>query len=231
MKNLLITTFGEYNHIDSWLDGERNYDVALINYDYHEVPSDLIGKCIYLDSFHTFKYPGLWDALWDEPRLLRYDYFFMPDEDILLTSGDINTLFDKMRTLNLDLAQPSIERSDISFPSWELFVHKEGLDIVMTNFVEVMCPLFSRSALGKCLETFKKSQSGWGLDLVWPHLIGDTGNNIAVINSVVAKHTRKIKEGELYLELERKRISPSRERRQLMQEYGVKSIDIKEHGN
>jgi hypothetical protein len=57
MKNLLITTFGEYNHVAKWLNGEPNFQVALINYDYHDDPCDLVGKCIFLDTFFTFKFP------------------------------------------------------------------------------------------------------------------------------------------------------------------------------
>jgi len=229
MNNLLITTFGEYNHLEHWLGGDRNFDVALMNYDYHEMPSDLCGKCVYLDSHTTFKYPGIYEMLFDEPSLLKYDYYWLPDEDILLNTEGINTLFDKARTLNLDLAQPSVENSISSFPSWEQFIHKEGVDIFMTNFVEIMCPLFSRKALLKCMNTFRKSNSGWGLDIVWPKIVGNTGGNMAVINSVVVKHTRKISTGTLYTDLQRKRISPYREKRQLMAEYKVSSIDIQTH--
>ena len=86
----------------------------------------------------------------------NYDFFFMPDEDIDISAENISMLFRKAMTLNLDLCCPSIEKSDISFPSWDLFVHKEDMDFIPTNFVEVMCPLFSRYALGRVFETFKK---------------------------------------------------------------------------
>jgi hypothetical protein len=228
MDNLLITTIGEYNHLDSWGNGKRNFDIALLNYDYSMAINDKINcDLIYLDAYPSFKYPGIAEMFYDEPKLLRYKYFFMPDEDIDISSNDISTLFGKMRTLNLSLAQPSIEKSDTSFPSWELFIHKPDLDIICTNFVEIMCPLFSRDALGKCLETFPKSNSGWGIDVVWPKLIGNSGNNIAVINSVIAKHTRPIKGGNLYSALKSSGISPSKERLRLMAEYDIKSIDTK----
>jgi len=226
MENLLITTFGEYNHIDSWLGGERNFNIALINYDYHEDRYDLVKDCVYLNTVHTFKYPGIWDAFWEEPGLLRHDYFWMPDEDIDLSCEEINKMFDKMKTLNFDLAQPSVEKSDVSFPSWEQFVHKESLDVIMTNFVEVMCPVFSRDALGKCLDTFRKSQSGWGLDLVWAKLVNN-GGNMAILNNIVVRHTRPIRKGDLYDALAKKRISPSDDRKRLMREYGIPSINIK----
>jgi hypothetical protein len=228
MKNLLITTFGEYNHLPLWLNGERNYDVALVNYDYHDMPENLAFRCVWLDTFHTFKFPGIAEMFYDEPRLLRYDYFFMPDEDIALRCEDINTLFDKAKTLNLDLCCPSVEKSEESFPSWELFVHKDDRDFIATNFVEIQSPCFSRQALAKCLPTFKESQSGWGLDIVWPKLIGDTGSNIGIVNSVVAKHTRKIMGGKLYEVLKKKKIIPSHEKIDLIYEYGIKDFKPKE---
>jgi hypothetical protein len=221
MDNLLITTIGEYNHLPSWLNGERNYDVALVSYDRHTENYDLIRQCVYYDTFSTFKYPGIDLMFSDEPRLLRYDYSFMPDEDIYISSADISSMFSKMRTLNLDLAQPSIEDSSISFPSWNLFTHRRDLDFIPTNFVEVMCPCFSRNSLIKCLETFPKSRSGWGLDLVWPSLIGNNHNNIGILNDTIAKHTRRIGEGTLYKALKQYRTTPYMEKIALIKEYGV----------
>jgi hypothetical protein len=229
MRNLLITTIGKYNHLNVWLAGECNFDVAIVNYDNHNESQDLVLKCIWYDTFSTFKYPGIWNLLRDEPRLLRYDFFWMPDEDIMLATEKINELFDKMKAFNLDLAQPSIEKSNTSFPSWECFTHKENASIIYTNFIEITCPCFSKNALDKCLQTFKKSQSGWGLDLVWEKLIGDNNINIAIINDIVAKHTRNVGGGELYNVLKRDGIRPSNERKKLMAEYGILAIDIKIH--
>lgn len=202
MKNLLITTVGPYNHFLNWTDGRQEFDVRVWDYAYNP----------------GFKYPLIFQMLITEPN--DYDYFFMPDEDINMTSRDINRLFAAMRDNDLDLAQPSIERSEESHPSWEAFVHREGDgDIIPTDFVEIMCPCFSRKALERCLETFPKSQSGWGLDIVWPTLL--QGNKIAIINSVIAQHTRKVKGGCLYDALRKKGISPSTEKKRLMKEYGI----------
>lgn len=226
MKNLLITTIGKYNHLQEWISGQRHFDIALINYDNHRMSMSML-DAVYYDTKETFKWQGIWDMLWDDPTLLQYDYYWMPDEDILLETDKINELFEKMSMWDLDLAQPSIEKSDISFPSWELFIHKEGANFIATNFVEIMCPCFSRLALQKVLPTFRESKSGWGLDLVWPKIIGDTGLNIGIINSIVAKHTRKPTQGSnLY---EKIGVSPRKERLALMKKYGVSNIDIKVH--
>ncbi len=215
MKNLLITTIGEYNHYSTWAEGRHNFDLYPI--DYRITPG--------------FKYPSLYRVFNERPDLLEYDYFWMPDEDILLTPDRIAELFRKMEQFELDLAQPSIERSDTSFPSWELFVHKGNVDIIYTTFVEIMCPCFSREALGKCLQTFNKSKSGWGLDIVWPVLIGDRTDNIAVLNSIIAKHTRKVRGGALYGALAKEKILPSTERKRVMREYNVGGLNINVHND
>jgi hypothetical protein len=215
LKNLLITTIGEYNHYSTWAEGRHNFDLYPI--DYRITPG--------------FKYPSIYRVFQERPDLLDYDYFWMPDEDILLAPDKIDELFRKMEQFKLDLAQPSIERSDTSFPSWEQFVHRGNTDIIYSTFVEIMCPCFSVDALKKCLETFTKSKSGWGLDLVWPKLIGDRHDNIAVINSIVAKHTRSIRGGQLYDALAKEKLLPSTERKRLMKEYGIGGLNINIHAN
>ena len=213
MDNLLITTIGDYNHSISWDRWDKNYDVVLI--DYRKEP--------------TFKYPGIYKHLKLNPNLLKYDYYWMPDEDVNLSSSNINKLFSLMAIYNLDLAQPSIERSSVSFPSFECFTHREDIAIVYINFIEITCPCFSKKALMACLDTFRKSQSGWGLDMVWPKLIGDNKRNIAILNNVVAQHTRPVKGGGLYSVLAGRGIRPGRERVRLMNEYKIPKLDIRIH--
>jgi hypothetical protein len=94
-----------------------------------------------------------------------------------------------------------------------------------------MCPCFGRDALLKCLETFRKSKSGWGLDIAWPVIIGDNSQNIAIFNSIVAKHTRETGGGLLYDALTKEHIRPSSDRKRIMQEYGIKGLNINIHAD
>ena len=228
-RNLLITTIGKDNKLADWLNGDKNFDVALVNYDGHNVYKSIMRDVSFCYTFPTFKYPGIYKLANVNPLISDYDYYFMPDEDIYITCDDINRLFARTREMKLDLSCPSIEESAISFPSWTIFKHQDKTDIVYTNFVEVMCPVFSKKAFDLCLPSFNKSQSGWGIDLVWPKIIGDMGSNIAVIHSITARHTRKIGAGNLYHKLNSMDIKPSVERKRLMAEYGISSIDISEH--
>jgi hypothetical protein len=202
MKNLLITTIGNYNLLGVWSYGKiKNFDIITI--DYTQDP--------------TFKYPGIYKAL---QSLRDYDYYWMPDEDICLSTSEINKLFDIASTYHLDLFQPSVLEGPMSFPSWPMFIHRKGPEMVSTPFVEIMCPGFSRDGLLRCIDTFPKSNSGWGLDIIWAKLLGY--QKMGLINSVVVKHSRKPMNGSnLYRILQE---PPSTEMYRLLREYEVMMI-------
>ena len=55
-------------------------------------------------------------------------------------------------------------------------------------------PFFSREALEICWPTFGENYSALGLDSIWPRLLGD--GPLAVVDAVVARHTRPILSGQ-----------------------------------
>jgi hypothetical protein len=199
MRNLLITTVGSYNLLHVWTAGNANFDVVTV--DYTQTP--------------TFKYPGIYKAVLDLPR--TYDYYWMPDEDIYLSTRSINRMFEQMARFGLDLGQPSVEDSKRSFPSWPMFVHKPGPVFKPMPFVEVMCPCFSLRGLMTCLDTFPKSNGGWGLDIAWAKLLDY--QHMGLMNNIVVRHTRPpIQGSNLYKIL---KDSPSKEMHRLIEEYEV----------
>ncbi|MEJ7660045.1 MAG: DUF707 domain-containing protein [Hymenobacter sp.] len=58
--------------------------------------------------------------------------------------------------------------------------------------VEVMAPLFSQDALRQCLVSFNENKSSWGLDSVWPKILGYPQNKLGVFDAVVMEHTRPV---------------------------------------
>jgi hypothetical protein len=60
-----------------------------------------------------------------------------------------------------------------------------------TNFVEVMIPCFNQVAFLKILPTLSENISGWGLDHLWPKLLGNTAK-VGIIDEVSIFHTRPI---------------------------------------
>ena len=52
-------------------------------------------------------------------------------------------------------------------------------------------PIFSQSALKKCLESFNITYAAWGIEVAWVHLLNN--EKIAVIDLINATHTRPLR--------------------------------------
>src|SRR3712207_3001992 len=87
------------------------------------------------------------------------------------------------------------------FPYTTLFRSHYAHFITMENprfhgrwvgFVEIMVPGFSRAALERLLPTLDLSRTGWGwgLDSVWPKLLGY--RNVGIIDATPVLHTRPV---------------------------------------
>jgi hypothetical protein len=64
-----------------------------------------------------------------------------------------------------------------------------------------MCPIFRKDILLYLLHSFTENKSGWGLDLLWPHLLGSPRFKIAVLDACPVKHTRARGTGDFYQDL------------------------------
>lgn len=116
-----------------------------------------------------------------------YEFIAFLDNDIEITTEEINNLFLIGKEHNLSLFQPALTLD--SQCDHEQFYRKENSYIRETEMVEIMMPFFSREGLEKCKNTFSLSESGWGLDLVWPKILKN--DNLAIIDTIQAKHENK----------------------------------------
>lgn len=131
-------------------------------------------------SLHRLCYPG--------SPLLDYDHVAFPDDDIEITWRGMNALFAVAAEHRLALCQPALAAG--SFLSHEITRQQPGKRLRYTSFVEVMFPVFSRAALARCAGSFALSPSAWGLDYVWPQILGGHRHRVAVIDAVGVRHTR-----------------------------------------
>jgi O-methyltransferase/8-demethyl-8-(2,3-dimethoxy-alpha-L-rhamnosyl)tetracenomycin-C 4'-O-methyltransferase len=87
-----------------------------------------------------------------------------------------------------------------------------------------MMPCFSQEAFQKCVDTFAKSVSGWGIDLVWPKLLGLPSDKIAIIDTVTVKHTKAMDttNGPFYVYLrDELGVNPFLEMAHVMKQFGI----------
>ena len=157
------------------------------------------GDAEYLRQMGSTKWPA-WHAHIAEERELveSYEAVWFPDDDLLMDAEGINRMFDLFMAFGFALAQPSLSHE--SHFSHASVLRDPGYLVRFTNFVEVMGPVFSRKALAIAHPSFAHSKTGWGLDYLWPHLLGEhgLGGNIGVIDAVSMTHTRQIGGGDIY---------------------------------
>ncbi len=191
-RNLVLVRAGTGSAHGQWIrdidPADRNWDLGISWYGaetdftpdpdaaYHIVQSD------------RQKWPAIHELLTPDSPLWHYDYIAFPDDDLAWNWRGVNIAFERMRDFDLMLAQPSLDPAGHVIHA----VTRANPDTALrfTNFVEVMTPIFSRAALRLCAPTFALSQSGFGLDHLWPKMIGEPENRIAIIDETSVVHTR-----------------------------------------
>ena len=86
------------------------------------------------------------------------------------------------------LAQPAM----IGHVSHRITLPQPNTLLRFTNFVEVLAPLMSLDTLMLVKDTFDENYSGWGYDFLWPYLLEYPQDKIAIIDSIVMKHTKPV---------------------------------------
>lgn len=157
-----------------------------------------------MDSKGT-KLPALHDLLEDHWATIgQYRYIWLPDDDLACSGDDIDRLFLACEQYELKLAQPSLSYD--SFFGHLITLNNTSFEVRFTNFVEIMAPCFSIEALAAVRHTFGANLSGWGLDYVWPQMVGGEPHAVGIIDRVQIKHTRRIG-GPIYRALNEKQTS------------------------
>lgn len=195
-RNLVILRAGDASLHRGWI-AEPNRDFDLFISYYGKQPGLHSTDAEYYEHRAGPKWSCLGDLLDAHPELLRdYDAFWFPDDDLSATTDVINRMFALFHGFSLSLAQPALTRD--SFRSWDQLLERPEYVLRHVAFVEVMAPIFEKSALRACLPTFTMSRSGWGLDWVWPKLAGrGRPDSIAIIDATPVRHTRPLG-GDLY---------------------------------
>lgn len=167
-----------------------NYDIALIYYGDNEgYPEENQTKA------KGPKYQLIYDYINDHPEIYDdYQYIWMPDDDIVMNNNDIQRLFKISYKHNLLLSQPSL----MGWYGLDITLHHKDCFLRYTNYVEIMCPCFRSEALKKCIGTFLENKTGWGIDHVWNKILGHPTDKIAIIDDVIAFHTRTMGGGDTY---------------------------------
>jgi hypothetical protein len=187
-KYCVISAIGQNSLHREWINESPEFDLHLIVYDnsYNKFYNDTD----FITSQKGYKMNLVYDYLRKNPVFLeKYEYFFIPDDDIQMNSANIALLFNYMENYKLGIAQPAL--SD-SYYTYHHTIKNKSTLLRFSNFVEMMAPCFSREALKKVMFTFNENKSGWGIEFHWSEVIGFSGKEMAVIDDIEAIHTRPI---------------------------------------
>lgn len=216
-KNLVIVRAGDTSLHRGWIAGPgRDFDLFI---SYYGSQTDLHrGDADYYEMRRGPKWSCLAELLAEHGELLdRYDAFWFPDDDLAATTDTLNRMFALFHGFALSLAQPALTRD--SYYTWKRLLQQPGCILRNTSFVEVMAPLFDRIALKACLPTFSESRSGWGLDWIWPRLVGrGRPDAIAILDATPVRHTRPLG-GDLYTN--NPDMDPHQDLQTLVDRYGL----------
>jgi Protein of unknown function (DUF707) len=189
-KSLVLARVGATSLHPCWLDRgkPRDWDLRLVPY--QELPDQSGVDCVVGDVVPGPKWTGLRHVLntWDGWR--EYDYVWLPDDDVFTTQDAITRLFESAEALGFDLFAPALHET--SWYAHFITMRNRRFHARRTGFVEIMVPAFSRAALEKLLPTLDLTVTGWGwgLDSVWPKLLGY--ENVGIIDAVPVIHTRPV---------------------------------------
>jgi hypothetical protein len=204
---LVILRAGDSSLHPNWLTGSKDWDLAISYYGSNQQKA--FPEASYVHRFRGGKWDGLYDFFNSHPDVLNeYDYFWLPDDDILTDTDTINGLFAGMERYHLELAQPSLTIN--SYFSSLLTVRCRCFLIRYTSFVEIMVPVIARSLLIKIIPYLKGTQSGFGLDYMWHRLASDPTSKVGILDEISVFHTRPVG-GTSAIELGSQAISRKRE--------------------
>lgn len=225
-NNLIIVRAGDKSLHPRWRGkGEPgNFDL-LVSY-FGSTPERYRDACDFYHSMPGARWPAHHAVCsQNEVFLGRYQRVAFACDDLDATLQSWNRLFDLCEWYDLDLAQPAVE----GYVSWSITKPQAGCLLRYTNYVETMCPVFSRRALEKLRGSFAESVSGWGLDLLWSRALPYPEYKMAIIDSVRVVHTTPVRQGSLRPTLDALGIDPAQEMNQLAARHGIDRFQTEEH--
>lgn len=189
-KYLVISTVGDKSLHSEWISENPNFDLVLLYYgNKKEIVDKYSKETPYVYAAKGEKYHLIKSFLLLEPEFVaNYSYIWLPDNDVSISTEDINKMFELANKHNLSLAQPAMK----GYVSHQITLPQPNILLRYTNFVEILAPLMSLETLLLVKDTFDKNYSGWGYDALWPYMLNYPKDKIAIIDSITMTHTQPI---------------------------------------
>jgi hypothetical protein len=218
-KYLIISTIGDESLHPEWVKEKTNFDLVLLYYGNDEsVAESNLQYTPYVYMAKGEKYHLLKSFIESNIEFIsNYTHIWIPDNDVSISTENINKLFEISNQLKLSICQPAME----GYVSHEITKPVSNSVLRYTNFVEVLAPLFDLESLLKIYKTFDLNYSSWGYDYLWSHLLDYPKDKIAIIDDIIMIHTKPV--GQSY---SRFPVAPWEEMNELLYSYNIKKEEI-----
>lgn len=192
-KNLVVAIVGDESLHKNWIQGDREFDLFVIYYGDKENP--YINDGVLYDKAKGSKFIIL-DQMEKKHHYFfkEYDAIIVPDDDLYITTKDLNEFFKIFHEYKMELAQPSVL-------GWQsLFIVAQNPEYILryTSWVEIMTPCFSQKTFQKLKHTFTENNSNWGIDFLWTKILEYPEDSVGIVDEIVAIHTRPCFQGDTY---------------------------------
>lgn len=188
--HLVISRVGRYSLHPAWLAGAgpRNWDLYLCPY--QELASQDGLDCTVGPLRPGPKWTGLRQLLNEWQGWRDYEYVWLPDDDIMVGGDTIGQMFSLASALGFQLCAPALQEN--SYYAHFDTMHNRRCFARRTGFVEIMVPCFRTETLARLLPTLELTDTGWGwgLDSLWPKLLGYEG--LGILDATPVLHTRAV---------------------------------------
>jgi len=189
---LIFASIGDDETYNSWLNSNTNADFFVVYYGNDLLNFERVKKLarFALIDQSPSKFAKIHRYFSENKSLFtEYEYIWLPDDDVWIDSENLNSFFQYAISKDLLISQPSV----IGFGAKNQFKkHQQGIEVIYSDWVEAMAPFFNAKVLATCLETFSKSQTGWGIEHVWAALISCPRDRIAVVHKYYLVHTKRV---------------------------------------
>lgn len=205
------------------LGDDRNFDLAARYYYKPQQDDHVANQAEYLLSGGRSKFHSAKLFFEKVDCLEKYRGFLFLDGDIKFAGSDHQRFLRVANGYGFAIAQAGLTKD--SYYSWEVTLARSGYIFRETSMVEVMAPYFTRDALLDVLPTFDQSISTYGLDRIWPQLIG-SNQRVGVVDAIKMRHSQPIckQTGKFYQYLKSIGVNPRIEQRQVLKKYGVAKV-------
>jgi len=199
----------------------RQFDVLMNYYGPSGIDAD-VGEHVVFQTGSKFTAAYLLGTRFPE-IYAGYRFVLFLDDDIEIDPMQVDDLFRASEAAGLELSQASLTPdSHCMWPT--LFRRSAQRGTRYLNAVEIMMPLMSAQALQICLPHFRKSISGFGLDLLFGSLVSSARpRSVGILDDISVRHGKPIddKAGAYYEFMRTNHINPKAELWKLITEFGL----------